>query len=350
MDTYTQISGEYKKQFIEDIINGMSLTLDNNQLSELNKALYKHTNQLSFGINPTTQDVDWEKTNKLLMQEFEKSKKLEGLSPKSITAYLGALKRLNKWTIKSFTSLTSEDLKEYLIFYQQLNDCSNVSLDNVRRNISSFYKWLTDEEYIIVNPMMRIPAIKQDKKVKKAFTDSEIEKMRIYLTSNDYIFPRSRTQDIAIFELLLSSGIRVAELTNLKIKDLELNDCKGIVLGKGNKERIIYFSEKAKQSIQLYLQEREDYNPHLFVSIKGPYEKLGISGVERKIREIGRECGIHAHPHKFRRTMATKLIRKGMPIDQVQHLLGHTSLDVTLRYVETDEDLLQMVHQKYTNF
>ena len=344
MDTLNAITGEYKKQFIEDIIEGMTPFSDNTQLLELNKSLNTHTNNLIISENPNNIDLNYQETNKILIKQFIKNKKLRGLSKKSLQYYESQLIKLSKWTIKSFIEMNSNDLKEYLLFFRELNNCSKVTLNNVRRILSSFWSWLEIEEKIIINPMKRIPHIKTPKYIHKAFTDEEVEVLR------NYLYSQKSKRNVAIFELLLSSGLRLSELESLRIDDVNLVECEGLVMGKGGKERKFYFSERAKVCITDYLNSRVDNKEWLFVSEVAPYNKFGSSGIGYMVRETGRRCGIeNVHPHRFRRTMATRLVRKGMPIEQVSKLLGHSNLEVTMRYVETDNELLKLIHNKHTN-
>ena len=344
MDALNAITGGYKKQFIEDIIEGMTPFSDNTQLLELNKSLNHHTNNLIISENPNNVDLNYQETNKILIKQFIKNKKLRGLSKKSLQYYESQLIKLSEWTIKSFIEMNSNDLKEYLLFFRELNDCSKVTLNNVRRILSSFWSWMEIEEKIIINPMKRIPHIKIPKYIRKAFSDEEVEVLR------NYLYSQKSKRNVAIFELLLSSGLRLSELESLRIDDVNLVECEGLVMGKGGKERKFYFSERAKVCITDYLNSRVDNKEWLFVSEMAPYNKFGSSGIGYMVRETGRRCGIeNVHPHRFRRTMATRLVRKGMPIEQVSKLLGHSNLDVTMRYVETDNELLKLIHNKHTN-
>lgn len=344
MNEVAKLTSVYKTEFINDIINKMTPLCDNTQLLELNKSLNYHTNNLIISENPDNVDLNYEKTNQLLIKTFIKNKKLKGLSSKSLNYYETQLNKIALWTSKSFIEMTSNDLKEYLIFYRDLNHCNKTTLNNTRRILSSFWKWLEVEEKIIINPMKRIPAIKTPRSVKKAFTDEEVELLRKYL------YHQKNLRNIAIFELLLSSGLRLSELASLRIDDLNFVDCKGVVMGKGAKERVFYFSERAKVSLDEYIESRIDKKAWLFVSNNAPYNKFDISGIGTMIRELGRRAGVNdVHAHRFRRTMATRLVRKGMPIEQVSSILGHSNLSVTMRYVETDKELLRLVHKKHTN-
>jgi site-specific recombinase XerD len=337
------ITGGYKKQFIEEILQGMSGLIDNSQLMELNKSLNKHTANLTISELPNNIDLNYEETNTNLINNFIKTKKLKGLSFRSINYYEQELNRFKKWLIKSVLEVTTDDLKKYLEWKQKQYSCSNVSLNNVRRILSSFYKYLENEELLIMNPIKAIPSIKEPKRVKKAFTDEEVEKLRQAVS-------QEHPRNVAIFEVLITSGLRVSELVSLKKDDVSLIDCKGVCLGKGNKQRVFYFSERAKVALITYLEDRNDESPYLFVQRRAPYGMLGVSGVEYMIRQIGKKAGVNkVHPHRFRRTLATRLIRKGMPIDQVSEILGHESLGITQRYIESDRDMLKLTHNKHLN-
>lgn len=346
MNSFNQISAEYKKGFIEDVLNGMTPLLDNVQLRELNRVLNYHTSQLDFGEGLIDTNLDYEVQNKKLLVQYIKSKKVEGLSDRTINYYEGTLKKLEEWTVKSFINLTHTDIREFLVFYQELNNASKISIDNIRRILSGFFGWLELEEYIIINPMRKIPKVKFEKKVKKAFTDKEIEIMRNDLANRRNSKYKIRNQ--AIFEFLLSSGVRVSELAGIDTYKVNFEDNSVVVLGKGNKERLVYFNERTSHLLQLMIKERKtDGDGALFLNL---YDKrIGLSAVEGMIRELGERHNIEAYPHKFRRTFATRLVRKGMPIDQVQQLLGHTSLEVTLRYVESDEESLKRVHNRFVS-
>lgn len=343
--SYQAITGEYKRQFIDDILKGMESILDNSQLMELNKSLNQHTNKLVISNNPMNIDLNYMDTNNDLIKNFIKAKKLKGSSKNTIQYYNSQLNKLKDWSVKSFIEFTAEDLKDYLNFYQDLNNCSITTLDNCRRILSSFWRWMEIEEIIMINPMKRIPFFKIPKKVRKAFTDEEVELLR-----NEIKYHPNSLRNSAIFELFLSSGLRLSELQSLTIEDISLSDCKGVCLGKGNKERVFYFSERAKITLREYLNSRDDHKKWLFLQGNAPYNKLGKSGLGIMIREIGRAAGIeNTHPHRFRRTLATRLVRKGMPLEQVSKILGHESLSVTMRYIETDKELLRLIHKKHTN-
>lgn len=276
---------------------------------------------------------------------FLAAKKIEGCSQRTLEYYLQTLRFFEKNIGKKLWQVQTEDIRNYLARYQKRNGCSNVTLDTVRRILSSFYRWLENEDYILKNPMKRINKVKIPVVVKTVFSDEEIELLRADLSSNK--------RNIAILNLLISSGIRIGELVNLNKDDINLSDRTGIVHGKGNKERLIYFDVKTKISIENYLSLRSDDNPALFVSDRS-YKKLHgrkrikINNIEQIIRKSGTSMNIlKAHPHKFRRTIATRAIDKGMPIEQVQTFLGHSKIDTTLHYAQVQQKNVMISYQKY---
>ena len=230
-------------------------------------------------------------------------------------------------------------MRTYLVEYQQINQCSKVTVDNIRRNVSSFFSWLEEEDYILKSPMRRIHKIKTKKVVKGIISDESIEKMRDQCTE---------IRDLAMIDLLYSTGIRVGELVNLNIENVDLEQRECVVYGKGDKERKVYFDARTKLHLQLYLQSRSDDNRALFVTLDKPHARLKISGVEIRLRKLGRKLNMERiHPHKFRRTMATRAIDKGMPIEQVQKLLGHQQIDTTMQYAMVNQTNVKMSHRKF---
>lgn len=235
--------------------------------------------------------------------------------------------------------ITTADLRGYLDAYQRRGTVSKVTLDNVRRILSSFFAWLEDEDYIVKSPVRRIHKVKTGKTVKETYSDESLELMRDHCDNS---------RDLAMIDLLCSTGIRVGELVKLNRSDVDFENRECIVFGKGNKQRKVYFDARTKIHLQRYLGERTDTNEALFVSLLKPFDRLQISGVEIRLRKIGRELSFHkVHPHKFRRTLATMAIDKGMPIEQVQQLLGHQSIDTTLQYAMVNQNNVKESHRKY---
>ena len=309
------------KTVINAIIGDMVAVLTENQMKTLEQVLTKH---LSGIITAESEQKDTD-----LLPAFIAAKRVEGCSEKSLRYYESTIRNMLNTISKPEKQITTEDLRSYLDTYQRRGTVSKVTLDNVRRILSSFFSWLEDEDYIVKSPVRRIHKVKTGKTVKETYTDESLELMRDHCDN-----PR----DLALIDLLASTGIRVGELVKLNRDDVDFENRECIVFGKGNKERKVYFDARTKIHLQKYLANRTDDNEALFVSLIKPFERLQISGVEIRLRKIGRELGIHkTHPHKFRRTLATMAIDKGMPIEQVQQLLGHQSIDTTLQYAMVNQ-------------
>ncbi len=273
------------------------------------------------------------------LKMFLDAKTIEGCSSRTIRYYKATIEKMLQHMEQPIRKITTEDMRNYLSEYQRWNRCSKVTVDNVRRNISSFFSWLEEENYILKSPMKRIHKIKTNQQVKEIISDEDIEKLRDSCSCK---------RDLAMIDLLYSTGIRVGELVNLNISDVDFEARECVVFGKGGKERKVYFDAKAKLHLLEYLQKRKDDNPALFVSLDVPYSRLKISGVEIRIRELGKKADLsRIHPHKFRRTMATRAIDKGMPIEQVQRLLGHSQIDTTMQYAMVNQNNVKNSHRKY---
>lgn len=306
---------------INAIKGEMSAILNENQVKLLEQVLSKH---LSGVVTAETEQKEVE-----LLPTFIAAKRVEGCSEKSLRYYESTIRNMLEAVGKPEKQITTEDLRSYLDTYQRRGTVSKVTLDNVRRILSTFFSWLEDEDYIVKSPVRRIHKVKTGKTVKETYTDESLELMRDHCDN-----PR----DLALIDLLASTGIRVGELVKLNRGDVNFESRECIVFGKGNKERKVYFDARTKIHLQKYLASRTDDNEALFVSLIKPFERLQISGVEIRLRKIGRDLGIHkTHPHKFRRTLATMAIDKGMPIEQVQQLLGHQSIDTTLQYAMVNQ-------------
>lgn len=270
---------------------------------------------------------------------FLNAKMIEGCSERTLAYYKTTVEKLLDGIADPIRKVTTDDIREYLASYQSLNDCSKTTIDNIRRNISSFFTWLEEEDYIIKSPMRRIHKIKTTKTVKEVISDEEIERMRDKCKN---------LRDLAIIDLLYSTGMRIGELVRLNIDDIDFEERECIVFGKGDKERRVYFDAKTKIHLMGYINSRSDDNPALFVTLDAPCDRLKISGVEIRLRRLGRELGINrVHPHKFRRTMATRAIDKGMPVEQVQKLLGHSQIDTTMRYAIVNQTNVKVAHRKF---
>ena len=278
-------------------------------------------------------------SNREYLQMFLAAKTIEGCSKRTIQYYRVTIEKMLTVMNQPIRKITTEDMRSYLSRYQEWNGCSKVTVDNVRRNISSFFSWLEEENYILKSPMRRIHKIKTNQQVKEIITDEDIERLRDSCSCK---------RDLAMIDLLYSTGIRVGELVNLNISDVDFEARECVVLGKGGKERRVYFDAKSKLHLQAYLSSRVDDNEALFVTLDAPHDRLKISGVEIRMRSLGRSNNLtRIHPHKFRRTMATRAIDKGMPIEQVQKILGHSQIDTTMQYAMVNQSNVKASHKRF---
>jgi len=328
------------------MVNQLKIEIEQEMLQVLNNEqmdiLHKVLEQAFLGKEIRRTEVvkrDDHDLNEEILQAFLAAKRVEGCSEKSIEYYRTTLVSMIKKINKPVKQITTEDLRSYLSEYQQQRKATKVTIDNIRRISSSFFSWLEDENYIIKSPARRIHKIRTGTTVKETYTDEELELMRDYC---------EHIRDLAIIDVLASTGMRVGELITLNKQDIDFIKRECIVLGKGNKERKVYFDARAKIHLKKYLEQRKDNNPALFVTLNQPCDRLKISGVEIRLRELGKKLNINkVHPHKFRRTLATKAIDKGMPIEQVQVLLGHAKIDTTLQYAMVNQNNVKLAHQKY---
>jgi len=319
------------KEIVFEILNDMAEELSVMQLKKLQEVLLKRLQEQDEQVEPARNDE--------YLEMFINAKKIEGCSERTLKYYRSSVQHMFSRIETPVRKITTEQLREYLTGYQKINNCGKSTVDNIRRNISSFFSWLEEEDHILKSPMRRIHKIKTKTKVKETISDEDIERLRDHCEV---------ARDIAIIDLLYSTGIRVGELVNLDIKDINFEERECIVYGKGEKERRVYFDAKAKLHLQNYISSRKDNNPALFVTLDAPYERLKISGVEIRLRELGRKLNLtRIHPHKFRRTMATRAIDKGMPIEQVQKLLGHSQIDTTMHYAIVNQTNVKTSHRKY---
>lgn len=314
-----------------NILNAMAEYLSIAQMKKLQEVLLV---QLAEN-EPQKEDI----SNEEYLRLFLDAKKIEGCSERTLEYYRVTATHLLSHVSTPIRKISTDEIRAYLVDYQKINNCSKVTVDNVRRNISSFFSWLEEEDYILKSPMRRIHKIKTKTVVKEVISDETMETMRDHCT---------QLRDLAMIDLLYSTGIRVGELVNLNISNVDLEHRECIVYGKGDKERRVYFDAKAKIHLQNYLASRSDSNPALFVTLDAPHNRLKISGVEIRVRELGRTLGLpRIHPHKFRRTMATRAIDKGMPIEQVQKILGHSQIDTTMQYAIVNQNNVKSSHQKF---
>lgn len=325
------------EKLIIEIEQGMANLLNNMQMEELHKLLLKNLQGVIFV----------EESNKKLLKDEEVdycnlfiwAKRVEGCSEKSMKYYKSTIENMLDKLGKQVKHITTADLREYLGEYHKKSNCSKVTIDNIRRILSTFFSWLEDENYVLKSPVRRIHKIRTGKIVKEVYTDENLEVMRDSCTE---------IRDLAMIDLLNSTGIRVGELVKLNVDDIDFNERECIVEGKGDKQRKVYFDAKTKVHLQRYINSRLDDNEALFVSLLKPHNRLNISGVEIRMRSLGQKLNINkVHPHKFRRTLATRAIDKGMPIEQVQQLLGHQKIDTTLQYAMVNQNNVKISHKKF---
>ena len=328
-----------KNTIIQEIEQFLLNCLDNSQLDALHMVLCRCLDKVEIKMVEDTDIHISEFTNIELINKFIAAKEIEGCSERTTKYYYATLIKMDSMISKNVTHLTTDDLRMYLTEYQKINNCSKASIDNIRRNLSSFFSWLEEENYILKSPMKRIHKIKTDKVIKETYSDETLELLRDNCNN---------LRDLAIIDLLSSTGMRVGELVRLNINDIDFENRECVVFGKGNKERPVYFDARTKIHLRNYINSRDDDNVALFVSLDAPHDRLNISGVEIRLRQLGKKLGINkVHPHKFRRTVATKAIDKGMPIEQVQSLLGHSQIDTTMHYAMVNQNNVKESHRKF---
>ena len=324
-----------KEKVIKEIEQKMASILNNEQKEKLKEVLL----YTFYNIEVTSIKDELVEDTTDYAKMFIAAKRIEGCSERTLNYYETTIKTMIDKLSKKVNSIETGDLRNYLSEYQAKNNCSKVTIDNVRRILSSFFAWLEDEDYIMKSPVRRIHKVKATQTVKETYTDEELEEMRDACVE---------IRDLAMVDFLASTGVRVGELVNLDRVDIDMQERSCVVLGKGGKEREVYFDARTKIHLQNYLNTRTDNNSALFVSLLRPYDRLKISGVEIRLRELGKRINIKKiHPHKFRRTMATKAIDKGMPIEQVQVLLGHRKIDTTLQYAMVNQNNVRNSHKRF---
>ena len=324
-----------KQHLMNEVIQGMLPFLNNGQMEKLQEVL-QHT---LFNYKVVESNSNKELSELNLVELFLAAKRIEGCSEKSLKYYESTILALLDDLGKDVKHIVTDDIRTYLTEYQSRKQSSKVTIDNIRRILSSFFSWLEDEDYILKSPVRRIHKVKTGTNIKETYTDEALELMRDNCTE---------LRDLAIIDMLASTGMRVGEMVLLNREDIDFNERECVVFGKGDKERIVYFDARTKIHLLNYLNSRNDDNPALFVSLQKPYNRLQISGVEVRLRQYGKRLGLNkVHPHKFRRTLATMAIDKGMPIEQLQQLLGHRRIDTTLQYAMVKQSNVKIAHRKY---
>ena len=330
-----------KETVIKKIVNGMQGMLTQEELECLGIVVRKALSACEV-VEVSGAELQQGKDNAALLDVFISAKKIEGCSEKTLQYYKSSIEKLVMAVGKNVCETNTNDIRCYLADLQEKRGLSKVTMDNLRRIYSSFFSWLEDEDYITKSPVRRIHKVRTDALVKEVLTDENIEVLRDSC---------HELRDIAMIDLLLSTGMRVGELVRINREDIDFQERQCVVFGKGNKEREVYFNARAKIHLKKYLEQRTDDNPALFVSLKSPYNRLTINGVEVRLRKLGAQANIatKVHPHKFRRTLATMAIDKGMPIEQVQKMLGHVKIDTTMHYAMVNQANVKIAHRKFIN-
>lgn len=328
------------EDILNDIVSGIKDVLSDEQLKLVNSSIKDVLAKYEINKKASNEERR-EKENTELLETFLSAKKIEGCSDKTIHYYQSSIVKLLKGLSKCIKEICTNDIRRYLAEIQERNGLSKVTIDNLRRIFSSFFSWLEDEDYIAKSPVRRIHKVRTDTLVKEVLSDENIETLRDSC---------KESRDLAMIDLLLSTGVRVGELVKMNRADIDFQERQCKVFGKGNKEREVYFNARTKIHLQRYLESRTDDNPALFVTLSKPHTRLTISGVEVRLRKMGKVVHIDkVHPHKFRRTLATMAIDRGMPIEQVQKLLGHVRIDTTLHYAMVNQTNVKMAHRKFLN-
>ena len=323
------------EQITTQIVQGMLGKLNNAQLQELRTVVERTL----LSVDMFSRKEFKEDNSIALLNTFISSKRIEGCSEKSLSYYRKTIETMIEHVSKPVQCMDTNDLRDYLTAYHQEKRSSKVTIDNIRRILSSFFSWLEDEDYIIKSPIRRIHKIKTGVTVKETYTDENLEEMRDNC---------SEIRDLALIDMLASTGMRIGELVLLNRSDINFEERECVVFGKGSKERVVYFDARTKIHLQSYLDSRSDTDPALFVTLRSPHTRMSIGGIEVRLRKMGKELGIaKVHPHKFRRTLATMAIDKGMPIEQLQRLLGHRRIDTTLQYAMVKQSNVKLAHKKY---
>lgn len=327
-----------KKLVKQEIMNAMNAVLNFQQMMMLEKVIHQSFHNVEITIK-NKENQNFTDNNQSILSLFISSKKVEGCSEKSLKYYLSTIDTLLQKLKKNITEISTNDLRFYLSDYQEIKKSSKVTIDNIRRIFSSFFSWLEDEDYILKSPVRRIHKIKTPRIIKEVLSDEEIEVLRDNC---------EEIRDLTLIEILISTGIRVGELVKINRNDINFHERSCIVTGKADKEREVYFDARSKIHLKQYLKARTDNNEALFVSRSKPHQRLSIGGVENVLRKLGLKTNINkVHPHKFRRTLATMAIDKGMPIEQVQKLLGHVKIDTTMHYAMVNQANVKIAHRKF---
>lgn len=323
---------EAKVLFLNRVEKALGDIVTANQLTDVMSALSDELANYDFEQNEA---VKYEVDD--FLDAFVSAKQIEGRSEKTVERYRYIITRFMNDTKVPTRSITVFHLRKYLNELKG-RGLSDSTLEGIREVFSSYFNWLQKENLIEINPCSNLGAIKCQKKVKVAYTEVDLEMLKMHC---------KRPRDKAIICFLLSTGCRVSEMTQLNRDDVDLRNRECKVLGKGNKERIVYIDQVTAMTLNEYLKSRKDDHPALFIG-KGT-ERLKPSGIRLMLKNIQEDAHIEGtvHPHRFRRTLATNLIHHGMPIQEVARILGHEKLDTTMKYVCLNDTDIKYSYNKY---
>lgn len=311
------------EKLIREIMQRMSPDLTGEQMRSLESVLIVTLHQYHIqeaSRELTVSESGWER----ILRTFLAVKRLENCSKGTLEQYSRAVRIMMGTIGKRVQDITTNDVRFYLADYQARRHVSVSYMDTIRHYLSSFFSWAADEGYISRDPMRRIPKIKVPRKKKRPYTAEEREILRCH----------ARTErDLALMEVLYCTAARVSEIVSLNRSDVDFAGRNVVIYShKSKKERIGYLTESASYHLRQYLSGRTDDSPALFVSHRAPYKRLGKSGIEAMLKGIGKETGIHAHPHRYRGSFITDAATRGWSLDELQDYVGHADPKTTNLY------------------
>ncbi|MEY8339587.1 tyrosine-type recombinase/integrase [Lachnospiraceae bacterium 62-35] len=330
------------EKILERIVNEMSPHLDQSQLEHLSNILYINFRGMEVQeqcTELTDKGIDGDEAK---IRMFVASKKAVNRQDNTLKQYTREICSMLDFIGKRLEDITGMDLRYYYGVMRERRGIKMSTMQTRLHYLSSFWDFLITEEMVHTNPVKKVGLLKLEKIIKKPFSAEELEAIRVNCTT---------LRDRALVEFLYSTGVRVSELVSLNVGDIEMGKQELIVYGKGSRERKTYLTEGAGFYLRRYLQIRTEESlkdKPLFATLGRPHNRLTVAGVQYMLRELGRRSGVeHVHPHRFRRTIATDLLSRGMPIEQVKEFLGHEKLDTTMIYCTVKEENVHASHKKY---
>lgn len=328
---------DLKESVINEVMQKMALSQADSIRLKNNLFIALHPYSL-IEIQNTDIMIRDESADEEAFRMFFIAKNIQGLTKRSLETYRGYISGALRFINKPLNQITTNDIRYYLAIKKERDQNTDTNIDNIRRALSSFFGWLHEEEYIDKNPILKVKKVRCERRIKKSFKDIEIEKLRLSAAGNIRL--------TALLETMLSTGCRISEVSGMNRSDLDGDEI--VIYGKGKKERVVYLNAKARLALERYLKTRDDENEAMFVSQEKPHKRLLISGMGIDIRELGIKAGVpDVHPHRFRRTAATMALNRGMPIDQVQIMLGHENIETTTIYAVSAQEAVKASHKKY---